>query len=128
MWPTVTGRGSGQQIGANSLANWSAAERLQHQVIEEGGVFLSWLKRGRPFGDPWATGFDAQKESCQRSASSLPPGPLFEDERSEHDDIEKGAHFCGSYLVQIFGDPWADWLASEVEVVSGGLEAGSGTD
>ena len=96
----------GQQFG-DSLVNWFAAERLQHQVIEKAAYFR-WLKRGQPFGDPWADWFDAEKEVVSGRPVDDSLLDSFEDERLQHDDIEKRAYFRWLNRGGPFGDPWAE--------------------
>jgi Tfp pilus assembly protein PilF len=111
----------GRLVGSHrpALADWLAAKRLRHQLIEEAAYFR-WINRGRPIGDPRADWFASEAEIASGQPVHGHWADTFVDERLRHQLIEEAAYFRWINRGRPIGDPRADWSASETEVVNGG--------
>jgi len=112
-------RGSPNGPSEAAVADLIAAERLRQQLVRE-AAYLHWMGRERPFGDPLTDWVAAEKELASGRTARGPLSDNIVDGLLRRQLIEEGAYLHWIGRERPFGDPQADWSASEAELANGG--------
>ncbi len=107
-------RGSPRGSYADALADWDAAQRVQHQLVAN-AAYLRWIDRGQPHGDAWADWFAAEAWAADGGPPQGEVSGSSVDEQLRRTLTEETAYYRWIDRGRPLGDPLTDWEDEEDE-------------